>query len=153
MEETAIPCHCLYSSSIPVTILGFYLEQLKEQGVFHPNMKKLEHLFELVKNDVVVNFDKIKVEDPLVIVLMSMIEPNCSFQTIMQKVNSRSECFFSQTTPKVIRNEDIDIKETIRKYWKTSPGKIVKSVDEDDIIPLIRRNSGAKTPPRLPLKI
>lgn len=120
------PCHCLYSSSIPVTVLGFYLNQLRNKNI-HSNIDELEKLLEIINSGVTVDFDKIEIQDPLVLVLISMIEPNCSFQTIMEKVNQRSKRFYTPTTAKIIRNDDEDIKTTIRKYWKPHPEKITKN--------------------------
>lgn len=143
-------CHCLYLSSIPKKILLFYVENLKKDGINHPQIDLLEDLCYKLLDDEINISDYFEIEDVLVLVLLSMMERNRTFQAVLDRMNDLSSQFYGMKSPKINKNEPEDIMNIARKYWNQSPQKIVKSYSNEEFVILKRRNSGSKTPsPRI----
>lgn len=143
-------CHCLYLSSIPKKILFFYVDNLKKDGIHHPQIELLEDLCYKLLDDEMNGSEYFEVEDPLVLLLVSMMERNRTFQAVIDRMNDLSSQFYGVKSPKINKNEPEDIMNIARKYWNQSPQKIVKNFSNDEFVILKRKNSGSKTPsPRI----
>ena len=139
-------CHCLYLSPIPKKLLLFYIENLKEEDVYHPHIDLLNDFYSKTINGKAIYSNYFEIEDPLILLLISMMEQNCTFQSIIDRMNELSSQFYGTKSPKIKKNKQVDIYDIARRYWKPSPLKITKNHNDENIVFRSRRSSNSLTP-------
>lgn len=138
-------CHCLYLSSIPKKLLLFYIENLKSEGVYHPYIDSLNDFYEKTINGNAIYSNYFEIEDPLILLLISMMEQNCTFQSIVDRTNELSSNFYGAKSPKIKKNNNTDVYDIARKYWVPSPLKITKNYSDENIVFRSRKGSNSLT--------
>ena len=132
------------NGNIAKIMIDFYVVALSKMGIRHPKYNNLLDLQRNLLNSENINNDDYLIEDPLLLILLSMNEKHTSFTEIVTSFNVKVKKLLEQKSKSIVKNGGTEsINDIICQYIRPSPKKIIKNINDEELCPHLRRNSAA----------